>query len=47
MNIRQYQNLYDSSIAYGMKHALKAETRRVEIDDKIRQLEKDIEDLEN
>jgi len=44
MTIAQYQTLYESSIAFGMRKALMAEQRKAELDDRIKQLgEKKIE----
>ena len=42
-----YQGLYDSSIAYGMRHALVAEALKAEIRSRIETLRKDCDDLED
>jgi dynein light intermediate chain, axonemal len=42
-----YQGLYDSSIAYGMRHALVAEASKAEIRSRIETLRKDCDDLED
>lgn len=42
-----YQGLYDSSIAYGMRHALMAEKQRSETHQKIKELTNDCEKLED
>ena len=42
-----YQSLYDSSIAYGMRHALVAEQKKSEIHSRIKQLIADCEKLED
>ena len=39
------KQLYDSSIAYGMKKALKADQAKTEMGDKIKQLEKENKEL--
>ena len=45
--LNAYQGLYDSSIAYGMRHALMAEKQRSETYQKIRELTNDCEKLED
>lgn len=45
--LNAYQGLYDSSIAYGMRHALMAEQKKSEIHQKINQLTSDCEKLED
>ena len=45
--LNAYQGLYDSSIAYGMRHALMAEQKKSEIHSKINQLTSDCEKLED
>ena len=45
--LNAYQGLYDSSIAYGMRHALVAEQRRSETNQKIKQLVAECERLED
>lgn len=41
-----YQNLYDSSISYGLKKALVAEQRKTDQMQRIQQLEKECKELE-
>ena len=45
--LNAYQGLYDSSIAYGMRHALMAEKQRSETYQKIKELTNDCEKLED
>ena len=45
--LNSYQGLYDSSIAYGMRHALMAEQKKSEVHQKIKQLTTDCEMLED
>ena len=45
--LNAYQGLYDSSIAYGMRHALMAEKQRSETHQKIKELTNDCEKLED
>ena len=42
-----FQGLYDSSIAYGMRHALVAEASKAEIRTRIEVLKKECDDLED
>ncbi len=44
--LNAYQGLYDSSIAYGMRHALMAEQKKSEIHQRIKTLIADCEKLE-
>ena len=44
--LNAYQGLYDSSIAYGMRHALMAEQKKSEIHLKIKTLMSECEELE-
>jgi len=44
--IASYQTLYESSIAFGMRKALQAEQHRVDMQNKIKQLEAEKRDLE-
>ena len=41
----QYESLYDSSIAYGMKKALVAAQKKADMQQRIRDLERDCRDL--
>ena len=41
-----YQGLYDSSIAYGMRHALVAETHKAYLNEREATLSKDCDELE-
>ena len=45
MNIQAYQTLYESSIAYGMRKALMAEQYKSEMENRIKTLEKECEEL--
>eukprot|EP00756_Hemistasia_phaeocysticola_P061173 Hpha_TRINITY_DN4662_c0_g1::TRINITY_DN4662_c0_g1_i1::g.97054::m.97054/K10410/DNALI; dynein light intermediate chain, axonemal len=45
MTISNYRTLYESSVAFGMRKALQAEQQRADMQQDIRQLEKDCEDL--
>lgn len=45
MTIAYYQTLYDSCIAYGMRMALRAEQRRLDMQKKIKQLESEVSEL--
>jgi dynein light intermediate chain len=47
MTIAAYQTLYESSIAFGMRKALTAEHKKAELNNKVRTLEGEREDLEN
>merc|ERR1712146_130330 len=47
MTIAAYQTLYESSIAFGMRKALMAEHRKVEMETEIKNLEAEKEDLEH
>ena len=42
----EYQKLYDSSIGYGMRHALSAEQTRSDIYARVAQLKNEVEELE-
>ena len=46
MTIAAYQTLYESSIAFGMRKALTAEHTKAELNNKVRTLEAEREDLE-
>merc|ERR1719487_2234139 len=46
MTVAAYQGLYESSIAFGMRKALQAEQRKAEMNNKVRTLEAEREDLE-
>lgn len=46
MTIAAYQTLYESSIAYGMRKVLIAEQRKADMQEKIRQLQKEKKELE-
>ena len=45
MTVQAYQTLYESSIAYGMRKALTAEQKKIEMTSKIKDLEDNCEDL--
>ncbi|RHY24075.1 hypothetical protein DYB25_007777 [Aphanomyces astaci] len=45
MTIAAYQTLYESSIAFGMRKALMAEQRKLDADQKLKQLETDRNEL--
>ena len=45
MTISAYQTLYESSIAFGMRKALMAEQKKAEMQNKIKQLENESQDL--
>ena len=44
--LNAYQSLYDSSIGYGMRHALTAEQTRSEIYSRVADLKNEVEQLE-
>merc|ERR1711998_43915 len=46
MTIAAYQTLYESSIAFGMRKALMAEYKRAGMENKVKQLENEKDDLE-
>ena len=46
MTVQAYQTLYESSIAYGMRKALTAEQKKMEMTGKIKDLEDNCEDLQ-
>ena len=46
MTIAAYQTLYESSIAFGMRKTLMAEHRKAEMQNKVKILEAENEDLE-
>jgi len=46
MTIAAYQTLYESSIAFGMRKALMAEYKRAEMENKVKHLENEKDDLE-
>ena len=45
MTIQAYQTLYESSIAFGMRKALQSEQKKNEMNNKIVQLEREVNDL--
>jgi len=45
MTVAAYQTLYESSIAFGMRKALMAEYRKTEMENKVKSLEADRDDL--
>ena len=44
--LNAFQSLYDSSIGYGMRHALTAEQKKSEIYARLQELKTDVEQLE-
>merc|ERR1712166_138858 len=46
MTIAAYQTLYESSIAFGMRKALMAEQRKADLDQQIKQLQLENDDLQ-
>ena len=47
MRITSYETLYESSIAYGIRKALMAEQRKMELDAKINELKSNRQELQN
>jgi len=45
MTIQAYQTLYESAIAFGMRKSLQAEQRKTEMQNKIKTLEAEVNDL--
>ena len=46
MTIAAYQTLYESSIAFGMRKALMAEQGKVDLEERVRELEEERRGLE-
>ena len=47
MTISAYETLYESSIAYGIRKALMAEQKKIDLDNKIRSVTSTNKDLQN